>query len=111
MKKQFGRNMNKYIYVTSKSLKKILTLICVMILFSSCGNRTKDQWTSWIYPDKNNTKRSMNNGVYDTLKICKISSLLKLKKLNMSTSGTYDCGLNCAFHNGMNTQICSEMSK
>ncbi len=103
--------MNNYIYTTSKSIKNILLLIFIIVLFSSCGNKTKDEWTSWIYPDKNNTKRSMNNGIYDTLKECKTSSLLKLKQLNILKSGTYDCGLDCTFHEGMNTQICSKMIK
>ena len=103
--------MNNYINTTNQSVKNILMLAFIIVLFSSCGSKTKDEWTSWIYPDKNNTKRSMNNGIFDTLEECKISSLLKLKQLNMSTSGDYACGLDCTFNAGMNTQICSKMSK
>ncbi|MCP4969528.1 MAG: hypothetical protein GY932_02900 [Arcobacter sp.] len=92
--------------------KIILTLLSLFLL-SGCigGDNSKQEWTSLIYPDKNNTKRSKKHGVYSTLKECKETSIKELENLNLISRGDYQCGLNCSYHDGMKVDICEKMSK
>ncbi len=95
-------------------MKKTIVLISfITIIFSGClgGDSSKQEWTSLIYPDKENTKRSKENGVYKTLEECKKASLMELKRLNLENRGTYKCGLNCKYHEGMKLDICEKLSK
>lgn len=101
--------MKRYTFTNIKSL--ILTSL-VLILFTACFGETKPkEWTSLIYPDKENTKRSKKNGIYPTLNECRKASLLELSNLNLEDKGTYKCGLNCSYHQGMKVEICEETKK
>ncbi|AXH15242.1 hypothetical protein CRU99_03915 [Malaciobacter mytili] len=91
-------------------LKLALVATSTIFLFSGCFNQNvKEEWTSFIYPDKENTKRSMKSGVYATLNECKEASLNKLKSLGLE--GDYICGLNCTFNEEMKTEVCKKMAK
>lgn len=91
---------------------KLLTLATTaLFIFTGCGDRGPQAWTSYIYPDKANEKRSMENGVYPSLKECQEASLAKLTLLKLQTRGNYKCGLDCSYHEGMKTQICKEMKQ
>lgn len=93
--------------------KTIIFSILAAFLLSGCfgGDASDKQWTSLIYPDKNNSKRSKKHGVYPSLEECKKASLLELKTLGLEGKGDYQCGLNCEFHEGMKLDICEQMSK
>lgn len=91
-------------------LRLAFVAIMTIFLFSGCFNQNiKEEWTSFIYPDKENIKRSMKNGVYPTLKQCQEASLNKIKLLSLD--GDYKCGLNCTFNEGMKTEVCKQMTK
>ncbi|AXH09934.1 hypothetical protein CP960_07005 [Malaciobacter halophilus] len=93
-------------------IKNLLILGSILLFLNACSNNNqKQQWTSWIYPDKNHIKRSMKNGVYNSLEECKQASINKIEELNISNKATYKCGLNCSFHEGMKTEICQKMTK
>ncbi len=96
-------------------MKKTVILISLLgILFTGCivgDTNTKQEWTSLIYPDKQNTKRSKKSGIYPTLEECRKASLEELSRLELSTRGTYQCGLNCNFHEGMKIDVCEKLSK
>lgn len=95
-------------------MKKTILLSCLStILLTGCigGGSDKQEWTSFIYPDKTNTKRSKVFGKYQTLEQCQASSKDELKKLDLETRGFYECGLNCEYHEGMKVEICEKMSK
>lgn len=93
--------------------KTLLFTIFASIVLTGCigGQQKKDTWTSMIYPDKANEKRSKKHGIYKTLQECQVESKKELKILNLSTRGTYQCGLNCEFHEGMKIEICEKLSK
>ena len=93
-------------------IKNALLAATAMVLLAGCfGSDKPKKWTSYIYPDKNNTKRSMDNGIFDSLEQCQEASLNKLQMLKLDTRGDYRCGLDCEYHEGMKTQICKEMKK
>lgn len=105
--------MNKQILSNKKTILSVITLtILSLFLFTGClGGSDKTEWTSLIYPDKENTKRSKKYGVYPSLEECRKASLLELSNLGLSETGTYQCGLNCNYHEGMKVEICEKTSK
>lgn len=91
---------------------KSLSLICLAaILFSGCfGKKEEEKWSAFIYPDKENTKRNIKSPMtFKTIEECKKESILQLKEANLLTTGTYKCGLNCEYHDGMKMEICAQM--
>lgn len=95
-------------------IKNILLAGITTAFFTGCffGGETKEEWTSYIYPDKTNTKRSIiSPAKFPTLEICRQVSLGVLKEKELDTSGTYKCGKNCTYHNGMKVDICEEMKQ
>lgn len=92
--------------------KTIIFASLSLFLFAGCfGDADPEQWTSLIYPDKNNTKRSKKHGIYPTLEECRKSSLQELSNLDLKEIGTYQCGLNCNYHEGMKLDICEKTTK
>ena len=93
-------------------IKNISLLALMALLFSGCmGAEKKEEWTTWVYPDKQNNKRSFKGDTFKTLEECRTSALVKMKELGVEESGDYQCGLNCTFHEGMKTEICEKMTK
>lgn len=92
--------------------KSIFFISIIAVLLSGCfGEIPEQEWTSLIYPQKDNTKRSKKNGIYSSLEECRKASIKELTKLDLSTIGTYTCGLNCSYHEGMKVEICEKTSK
>ncbi|PPK62926.1 hypothetical protein B0F89_101125 [Malaciobacter marinus] len=93
-------------------IKNLIVLASLIFLLSACSNETKkEEWTSWVYPDKSNTKRSMKNGVYKSLEECKQASINKIEELDLSKKASYKCGLNCTYHENMKTDVCKKIAK
>lgn len=108
-------------------LKNTLLIIVVALLFSGCFGsedkessndkvtvetiETNESWTAWVYPDVSNIKRSLELGQYPSLEQCKTASLSKLEALKLTQRGTYKCGLNCSYNEGLKTLICEKLSK
>ncbi len=94
-------------------MKKLITLsILSTIIFTGCigGGNEKQEWSALIFPDKNNTKRSKKIGTYPTLEECQKASKDELTKLDLTSTGTYKCGLNCKYHEGMKIDICEKLA-
>lgn len=91
----------------------LLAFISAFTLWGCIGgsDSSEKEWTSFIYPDKTNTKRSKSFGKYNTLKQCQEASKTELKNQDLETRGFYECGLNCSYHEGMKVEICEKMSK
>ena len=93
-------------------IKNILLISATTLLLSGCfTDQSAEVWTSWIYPDKTNTKRSLQLGQFSTLEQCRGVSLDKLTSLNLSDRGDYKCGLRCAYNEGLKTLICEKTAK
>ena len=92
--------------------KTVIFIAFAMFLFTGCfGDASEKEWTSLIYPDKENTKRSKKHGIYKTIEECRKASLAELTNLGLNERDTYQCGLNCNYHEGMKVDICEETSK
>lgn len=91
--------------------KNIFLLSTVAIAFSGClGGADKEEWTAFIYPDKENTKRNMKSPMtFDNLETCKTEAAKQIEILGITATATYKCGLNCTFHDGMKMEICEKM--
>lgn len=93
--------------------RSIIFSSIITVLFTGClgGESSTQEWTSLIYPDKNNIKRSKKFGVFKTLEECQKESKNELTKLGLTNRGDYQCGLNCKFHDGMKVDICEKLVK
>lgn len=84
-------------------------------LFTGClggsEQNSEGTWTSFIYPDKQNLKRSMEYGQFNTLDECTQASVKKINELGLAQRGFIECGLNCSFHEGMKTLVCERVVK
>ncbi|MBU3013578.1 hypothetical protein KO488_02325 [Poseidonibacter lekithochrous] len=91
--------------------KHLLALTAIAFLFTACGEeKAEEKWNSFIYPDKTNNKRSIKSPVFfKTLQECQKESENQLVILNITDNGTYKCGLNCEFHDGMKLEVCEKM--
>ena len=91
--------------------KNLLALTVTALLFTGCwGEKPDEEWHSFIYPDKTNSKRSLKSPVFfNTLQECQAESIKQLEILNLTDIGTYKCGLNCEFHDGMELEVCEKM--
>ncbi|GGD45276.1 hypothetical protein GCM10012288_19510 [Malaciobacter pacificus] len=92
-------------------LKNLLILATASVLFSGCfGEKEEENWTAFIYPDKENTKRSVKSPVtFKTLQECKDESIKQINNQNLQKSAIFKCGLNCGWHEGMQVEICQKM--
>jgi hypothetical protein len=89
--------------------KTILLSGLILFILNGCGSKEAEKWTAYVYPDKQNSKRSVQVGEFSTLKACQEASKTKMIELDVVTRGSYKCGLNCSYHEGMKTQICKKM--
>lgn len=92
-------------------IKNLLLITCATVLLTGClGEKEEDKWASFIYPDKENTKRNLKSPMsFPSLQECKDQSIQQLEKMKLSEIGTFKCGLNCKFHDGMKLEICEKM--
>lgn len=94
-------------------MKFLFSAIALVFIFSGCTSSEKgsdnQEWTLFIFPDKNNSKRSMKQGVYPSLKMCQEASNAKLIQIDALEAGFSECGLNCSFHEGMKSVICERV--
>jgi len=92
-------------------IRNLLLATCATILLTGCiGGEKKEEWSAFIYPDKENTKRNMKSPMtFSSLKECKEASLLQIEKQGIKDFATFKCGLNCSFHDGMKLEICEKM--
>ncbi len=93
-------------------MKKTIILVATSVfIFTGClgGSDEKKEWTSLIFPDKDNSKRSKKFAVYKTLDECREGSKNELSRLGLSDRGDYKCGLNCEYHEGMKLDICEKL--
>lgn len=93
--------------------KTIILAATAVFLFTGClgGADEKEEWTSMIFPDKENSKRSKKFAIYATLEECQKGSKDELARLGLSDRGDYKCGLNCGYHEGMKLDICEKLVK
>lgn len=92
----------------------LLSMITLLVLTGCLGGDNKSSegvWTSFIYPDKANIKRSMEYGKFQSLEECTKASVDKLNELGLSQRGFVECGLNCSFNEGMKTLVCERVVK
>lgn len=100
------------IILNEVSTMKYLLPIIVSLIFAGCNvenNSVSEVWTAFVFPNKVNTKRSIQVGQFPSLEICQKNALIKLEEINAVEIGFVECGLNCSFHDGMKTTICERM--
>lgn len=90
-------------------MKTYFLIIIFSFLFTACSTQNKkDSWSSFIFPDKNNTKRSIIlKEKFINQNTCKNSSKQYIKQSKF-INAKYICSLNCSFNKNLNMQICEK---
>ena len=84
-------------------MKILLFIVAILAILNSCE---KKEWKGWIYPNKHNLTNSKFIGIFNSLEECRESSINSLSKIHSTSSGDYECGLNCRSEYGLN--ICKK---
>ena len=75
-----------------KKLPKILVLMVLILgVITGCS---KEEWSGFVYPNKNNLSDHRNIGTYSSLEQCRDAALSLMSSSNWF-NGDYECGLNC----------------
>ncbi|BAK73621.1 MAG: hypothetical protein AB7S49_12615 [Arcobacter sp.] len=92
--------------------KNILIMSCLIFLLNGCfGEKKEEKWTAFIYPKKEDTKNKIKSPItFTSLEECKKVSILEIKNQNLENIASFNCGLNCIYHDGMKLDICEKMS-
>ena len=94
-------------------MKFLFATVALVFIFTGCSNSKSSSgievWTAFIFPDKANTKRSMQYGEFPTLETCQEAAVAKLVEINAAQTGYSECGLNCYFHEGMKATVCERV--
>ena len=90
--------------------RNIVFVAFITFLFAGCFGERETKWTSFIYPEKNDTKKFVKSPMtFASLEECKKVSILEIKNQNLEGLASFKCGLNCKYHDGMKMEICEEM--
>jgi hypothetical protein len=80
------------------------------LLFASLLSGCADEWTGFVYPDKNNLYTDITLGHFDSLEQCRASALKVIQLAEWETESDYECGLNCEV-TGSKPYICGDTAK
>ena len=73
-----------------KKLPKILVLMVLILgVITGCS---KEEWSGFVYPNKNNLLDHRNIGTYSSLEQCRDAALSLMSSSNWH-NGDYECGL------------------
>jgi hypothetical protein len=75
----------------NKLPKILLLMVIVLGILSGCS---KEEWTGFVYPNKNDLTEHRNIGTFSSLEQCRDSALSRMSSSNWF-NGDYECGLNC----------------
>ena len=85
-----------------------ISFFLTLILFGLSG--CTDEWTAFVYPDKNNPYTNITLGHFDSLDQCRASALKVIQLAEWETESEYECGLNCEV-TGSKPYICGDTAK
>lgn len=84
---------------------RAITILAVMGL-AGCGQN--DDWTGFVYPDRNALTVSTEIGKFRTFDQCRAASLRTLKVFGRSEGGAFECGRSCSLSTTTGMSICAE---
>lgn len=89
---------------------KFIVFIIISVSLTGCLEEKEEKWTAFLYPNKLDSNKNIKSPMtFKNLEECKKASILQLEKLNIKETGTFKCGLNCIYHEGMKKEICSKI--
>jgi len=68
-----------------------------------------DEWTGFVYPDRNNLTQHIEIGTFKKLEECRNVAILTMQNNGWATKGDFECGLNC--NSSTMPMICKETSR
>lgn len=89
--------------------RSITAIVIAALAMSGCF---KDEWSGFVYPNKNDLTEHINIGTYKSLEECRASAVSALNKISPISVGDYECGLNCESRSGMgDVKVCEKTER
>lgn len=80
---------------TMRGVAKIaLAALCAWLIGAWLLTALRDEWSGFVYPNKDDLSRHLEIGPYPTIDACRSASLRALST-TFTPPGDYECGLNC----------------
>ena len=74
---------------------------------AGCHPPNQDPWEGWIYPT-GNLVNSVTLGTFPTYEACRYEAKARLRDLNATEVGQFECGSYCRTPKGMTVKSCQE---
>ena len=74
---------------------------------SGCHQPDQDPWEGWIYPTGSMTN-PVTLGTFPTYAACRYEAQARLREMNATESGQFECGSYCVTPKNMTTKTCQE---
>ena len=85
-------------------------LFLVLLLLAGCDK--PGEWSAIVYPDRNDRTRFEVTPRFQTFSYCRDQAIERMKAIEVSTGGDYECGRNCQLDGDPHKMnICEEKRK
>ena len=80
---------------------------CIFLALFGCSS--DDDWSGFVYPDKENLFNHLELGKFETLDQCRAAAWDLIDRSGWPTVADYECGLNCKPIEGYDVlKVCEE---
>ena len=89
---------------------RVCTLVTLFLLIGGPAHSWWfDEWTGFVYPDRNNLTQHIEIGTFRKLEECRNAAILTMRNNGWATKGDFEFGLNC--NSSTMPMICKETSR
>lgn len=89
----------------------ILRVTAISLAATCLTGCFKEEWTGYVYPDRENLARSQTIGTFGSLEECGDMARAELARLGATSRGDYECGLNCEYQTAYGMSVCKETAR
>lgn len=88
-------------------MRSCLATAPLLLCLAACHPPDQDPWEGWIYPTGSLTT-SVTLGTFPTYEACRYEAKARLRDLNATEVGQFECGSYCRTPKGMTIKSCQE---
>lgn len=88
-------------------MRGVIAAVAAAALAAGCGQLEQDPWEGWIYPTGDLTQH-ITLGTFPTYATCRFEAQSRLRDMNATEAGLFECGSYCVTRPGMTVKTCQE---
>lgn len=85
-------------------------LLALWVGIQGCGDDSEKIWEGTVFPTRGNPAMKIKIRKFRTLELCRDVAKIKLRAMQISATGDYECRKNCRINESGN-QMCEETSR